>query len=314
MDIGNLEKYFFGFSLLINALFLGVAVYVLWRMEHSTDRASVSMDHSSRLALNVLQAFQGLHKELRNWGLDLKLWGKEFRLWSEVFVESADAALKSAPALQPEAQDDRLSAVLQRLTSSAGTLGVDKLEQLTEELEDLIQLFSADNRASQAGSSENPAAPEPRQTRESQRREILQLQSRLDETNRVIYDLRRENRTAYTSIAALETLRQTNSKLFAELKNQRDMAQQHESLLEQLHHSLAALHRGPAFSAAPASSSDSAADSQPDVELQSRLLRAETDRAKLSAQLKDADAAMDRALREKKMVEDRLLELLDAAP
>lgn len=312
MDLGNLGTFFFGFSLLINAVLLGLAVYVLWRMEHSTDRASQSIDHSARLALNVLHTFQSLHKEFRDWGKDLRLWSHDFKLWSKVFVESAQEAFKTPSAAT--VNEDTFTSVIEQWTASASTLGTEKMEELTEELEGLIQVFAKESRRRQNNATGEQTAPAPRLSREQQHREILELQSRLDESNRVIYDLRRENRTAYTSIAALESLRQTNSKLFAELKSQRDMARQQETSLEKLQHSVDKLATDPpVFSSATSGiyPTTVAANGAKEFELQSRLQLAETDLAKLSAQLNEADAAMDRALREKKMVEDRLLELLN---
>ena len=137
--------------------------------------------------------------------------------------------------------------------------------------------------------------------------EVEQLQKRLNESSQVIADLRRENRSAFTSGSALDTLKSVNERLFAEIRTMRTRMLSAEEKAALQAAEIQRLRSGK-----PGADNAAGREPGPHAEisaLQKQLQTLESDRAGLLEQLQETEESMSRMVREKAMIEERYLEL-----
>lgn len=298
MTTDLLAQIFYAFSLLTNALFIVVAVYVLWRMEGATARATQAVRQSAQLMVNTLSGLQ--------------TWGSGFQGWSKGFIGAAQGVLQPAQAEQESAAQIALDDRLQKVADTIGSLDVTRLTRLVNELDLMIRAMG--DEPALAGKPPLPGEAPARPVGGAPaalRQELEHLQARLTDANKMAYDLRRENRAAFTSTSALEALRQTNDRLFLELKHRSERSGRTDERLERIQDLLRTLMSRPAAAsvggeAAPAGQAVAL------EELQARLQAVEEERGQLNEQLLEIEDALGRTLREKEMIEDRFLELAQA--
>jgi len=297
MSSGLLTQIFYAVSLLTNAVFIIVAVYVLWRMEGATARAVFDIKKTSDQMTHTLHSLQQ--------------WGSGFQGWSKNFIHTAQGALKPAQDEQAQASQIALDDQLQKVTDTIESLDLKRLTRLVNELDLMIRAMGDEPSISGKAPKDEAAAVPAKGPSAALRKEIEHLQTRLADATKMAYDLRRENRAAFTSTSALEALRQTNERLFAELKHRRERMGHMDERLERIQDLLRHLTTQPAELPRPA------AGVGPEQlaaleELQARLEAVEQERGQLNEQLQEIEDALGRTLREKEMIEDRFLALAQA--
>ena len=284
-------KLFYYVSLAVNILFILVAAYTLWRIENSGNQSAKAVINAANMTQDALKAF-------KHWTSELKV---------TVLHENQQLASEEPNPFNTSREAQRMLTELQRVTMSIEDMDTQSMQQMLRELDAVISGMHLKEPLTAENQTELNRL---RGQRERLTSEVEQLQIRLDESARTIADLRRENRAAFTSGSALETLKQVNERLFAELKTMRNRMLQAEERAAALsaemdHLSLQAPVAGkPEQVIQPFSTSlnDSKA-------LQKRVLTLEADRAKLLDQLQEAQEALSRSLREKAMIEERFLKL-----
>lgn len=284
MDTPSLQKLTYLVILIVNVAFILGAIYLLWRVNDSSEKASED-----------LRGAAGSTQQALN---DFKEWMREFK----------SVVLTAAPAPRSEehqgtADSPRMLAELQKISTSIEELDARRLQQLLAELGTVIHSL-ADESSAGAG-SDTTALYRLQGQRERLAAEVEQLQKRLDESARAIADLRRENRASFTSGSALDTLKQVNERLFTEIKNMRTRMLQAEERSAMMSNELEKLR----LSKYPQESRDTGGSIAEIADLQKRLLTLESDRAQLLSQLQETEESMSRMLREKAMIEERYLEL-----
>lgn len=295
MDPELLTKVFYAVSLAVDAAFIAMVVYLLWRMEKSTSKANQDVQESAE---RMRKSLDNLHK----WGSGFQVWGRQFML----------AAQRMVPPPGGEASTEALDQQIQRVTQAFEALDVGRLRRLINELDVMIRALKDEPSVhARSGAGAGATSIQPLNgTAVALQQEVELLQTRLNDATKVIYDLRRENRTAVTSSTALESLRQTNERLTAELKFRRDkqehLTERFDRIEDLLRNVSIQVHKS---KPGPAEGVDAIQQAQL-IDLQVRLEAVEKERARLNEQLVDIEGALGRTLREKEMVEDRFLNLV----
>lgn len=273
--------------LVVNMVFVLGAVFTLWKLREAADHSSAEIIKAAEMTQDGLRAFQ-------HWVGEFKLAAKEMSQRKE----SSDSS--------PNAQ--RMMAELQRLSASIEEMDVNRLNGMLSELNTVIKHLPD---VQTADSAESAARARLEASRERLKVEVEQLQKRLSESAQVIADLRRENRGAFTSGSALDTLKSVNERLFSEIRAMRTrmISAEEKNALQ-----AAELQRLRSAKPDAVSAEGQEAGAHAEVSaLQKQLQVLEMDRAGLLEQLQETEESMSRMVREKAMIEERYLELDKAA-
>lgn len=293
MDTALLTQIAFAISLLINAALMVAAGVVLWRIDNRTTSTTEAVQHASEKMEDTLTRLQA-------WGAGLQGWGQSF-------LRSAPEALQAQEDASSAPNPDALDGSLQRVTQILESLDVARLRGLINDLDLMIRAMR--EPAASPGNASAPTGRSAADTSSALQQELEHLQARLNDATRVVYDLRRENRAAVTSTSALAALRQTNERLFAELKHRRERQGRMDDRLDRIQDQLRSLATSPARVKAFGPVSTDGEEPGAISDLQARLANVEQERARLGDQLLEIEAALGRTLREKDMIEDRFLVL-----
>ena len=312
MDFFSSTKFFYYASLVVNILFILISAYTLWRIESSNTA-------SSKYIMNAAQMTQEALKAFTHWTGELKA-GVAASARRDEGIGAKDA---SADQLRNALEAQKLLTELQKVAVSIEEMDTQRLQAMMSELDQVIESMVL------------PGAPDARSQTELMRLkgqrerlagEVEQLQVRLDESAKVIADLRRENRASFTAGSSLDLLKQVNERLFAELKTMRDRMLAAEERSAELSRELiqvqslvddkAGVTTVPSKAAAPETSGEPVvpfSSANNTAKLQKRILELEADRANLLDQVQEAQQALSRSLREKAMIEERFLKLDEIA-
>lgn len=291
MDFNFSTKLFYYVSLAVNILFILVAAYTLWRIENSGNQSANAIINAANMTQDALKAF-------KHWTSELKV--------TVVHDNQPAAAAADGNPFNTSREAQRMLTELQRVSMSIEDMDTQSLQQMLRELDAVIHGMSLKEPLGEENQTELNRL---RGQRERLMGEVEQLQLRLDESARTIADLRRENRAAFTSGSALETLKQVNERLFAELKTMRNRMLQAEERAAALTAEMDRLQLMPVAEAKTTTIEPFSSSLNDSKALQKRVLVLEADRAKLLDQLQEAQEALSRSLREKAMIEERFLKL-----
>jgi prefoldin subunit 5 len=277
------QKLLFGIILVVNMTFILGSLYALWKISEATEGSTAVIQNAAKATQDSLRMFR------------------------EALETIKEAAKNSTKATEPRSETaaaQRMTAELQRLSSSIEALDASRLNRMLNELGNTIKGLpdvTSSDPVDQAARAHLDAQ------RERLNSEVEQLQKRLDESSQVIGDLRRENRNAFTSGSALETLKSVNERLFGEIRAMRTRMLNAE---EKSAHQAEEIRRLRSLNAGDHSTGfpDDAADAE-SIALQKQIQELEADRAGLLARLQETEEAMSRMIREKAMIEERYLEL-----
>jgi chromosome segregation ATPase len=277
------QKLVYVVILVVNVAFILGAIYTLWKLSEATENSTADIRKAANMTQDSLRAF-------REWVEAFKLAAKESGQRQESLDESANA--------------QRMMAELQRLSTSIEELDASRLNQMLTELDTVIKHLP---EVQAADSMDAAARARLEAHRERLKAEVEQLQKRLNESSQVIADLRRENRSAFTSGSALDTLKSVNERLFAEIRTMRTRMLSAEEKAALQSAEIQRLRSGK-----PGADNAGSREAGPHAEisaLQKQLQTLETDRAGLLEQLQETEESMSRMVREKAMIEERYLEL-----
>lgn len=277
------QKLVYVVILVVNVAFILGAIYTLWKLSEATENSTADIRKAANMTQDSLRAF-------REWVEAFKLAAKESGQRQESLDESANA--------------QRMMAELQRLSTSIEELDASRLNQMLTELDTVIKHLP---EVQAADSMDAAARARLEAHRERLKAEVEQLQKRLNESSQVIADLRRENRSAFTSGSALDTLKSVNERLFAEIRTMRTRMLSAEEKAALQAAEIQRLRSGK-----PGADNAAGREPGPHAEisaLQKQLQTLESDRAGLLEQLQETEESMSRMVREKAMIEERYLEL-----
>jgi chaperonin cofactor prefoldin len=289
MDFNIPTKLFYFVSLAVNILFILVAAYTLWRIENSGNQSAKAIINAANMTQDALKAF--------------KLWTSELKV---TVVHDNQPAAEDGSPFNTSREAQRMLTELQRVSMSIEDMDTQSLQQMLRELDALIHGMSFKEPLGEENQIELNRL---REQRERLKSEVEQLKLRLDESAKTIVDLRRENRATFTSGSALETLKQVNERLFAELKTMRNRMLQAEERAAALTAEMDHLHLRTVAETKTTMIEPFSSSLNDSKTLHKRLLVLEADRAKLMDQLQEAQEALSRSLREKAMIEERFLKL-----
>jgi chaperonin cofactor prefoldin len=289
MDFNIPTKLFYFVSLAVNILFILVAAYTLWRIENSGNQSAKAIINAANMTQDALKAF--------------KLWTSELKV---TVVHDNQPAAEDGSPFNTSREAQRMLTELQRVSMSIEDMDTQRLQQMLRELDALIHGMSFKEPLGEENQIELNRL---REQRERLKSEVEQLKLRLDESAKTIVDLRRENRATFTSGSALETLKQVNERLFAELKTMRNRMLQAEERAAALTAEMDHLHLRTVAETKTTMIEPFSSSLNDSKTLHKRLLVLEADRAKLMDQLQEAQEALSRSLREKAMIEERFLKL-----
>lgn len=295
MDSELLTKTAYAVSLLINAVFIIIATYVLWRIESSTSKTNQAVKESTERMAKTLE--------------NLQRWGNGFQTWGKQFIESAKGVVQPTLEERTQASSIALDDQLQKVVHTIESLDVARLKRLINELDLMIRAMKDEPNLNSSSIPESPISQPIGQASSALRQELEHLQTRLSDATKVVYDLRRENRASLTSTSALEALRLTNERLFAELKHRREKQSHIDDRLERIQEMIRGLSSQNTKIKMVASDSMDADQQDQLIDLQARLESVENERTQLNKQLSEIENALGRTLREKEMIEDRFLSL-----
>lgn len=298
MDTALLTQIAFAISLLINAALMVAAGVVLWRIDARTTSTTEAVQHASAEMEDTLTRLQA-------WGAGLQGWGQSF-------LRSAPEGLQAPQDTSSASNPDALDGSLKQVTQILESLDVARLRGLINDLDLMIRAMR--EPAASPGNASPSMDRSAADASSALQQELEHLQTRLNDATRVVYDLRRENRAAVTSTSALEALRQTNERLFAELKHRRERQGRMDDRLDRIQDQLRSLAMQPPKAKTFGPGSPDGEEPGMVSDLQARLANVEQERAQLGNQLLEIEAALGRTLREKDMIEDRFLVLSAERP
>jgi hypothetical protein len=315
MEFFASTQFFYYASLVVNILFILISAYTLWRIESSNAESSKYIVNAAKMTQDALKSF--LH-----WTSELNVNVNHQNLPAAPSQEQA-----SKEQLKNALEAQKLLTELQKVAVSIEEMDTQRLQAMMGELDSVIEGMVM--QGGEPGSRAQTELMRLKGQRERLAAEVEQLQVRLDESSKVIADLRRENRASFTAGSSLDLLKQVNERLFAELKTMRDRMLNAEERAAELSAELVIAQnerdKAPLGARTDAAEvEDKVAAAAPDAvvpfgsanntaKLQKRVLELEADRAKLLDQVQEGQQALSRALREKAMIEERFLKLDEMA-
>lgn len=283
MDDTDYQKLVYIVILTVNVAFMVGAVYTLWKLTDATERSNADISSAANSTQESLRAF---------------------RDWVEAFKIAAKETQQQPAPAKESAANQRMVAELQRLAASIEGLDANRLNQM---LNDLGSVINGLPEVQAPDSSEAASRARLEAHRERLKTEVEQLQLRLSESAKAIADLRRENRSAFTSGSALDTLKGVNERLFSEMRTMRTRlldAEEKAALQESENQRLRNDKSAPNGEPSPGGGQHAEI-----AALQKQLQNLEADRSGLLGQLQETEESMSRMVREKAMIEERYLEL-----
>lgn len=279
MELHSYQKLAYLGILICNICLVVGATFILWRVHQNNVDSSRRFASSLHLNTKAVKRLETSTDGIR-----------------EAARELLDASRK--PSEIDNLSNQKMLAELHRISSAIDQIEVGKVLSM---LDTLLQEWQA--TGSQLTSQEQRASGQVARLKS----EVSNLQVRLAESSSVITNMRRENRATFTSSSALQTLKDVNEKLFAEIKSTRARMLKAEERVVQLDDQLHVfLARSAPLTAVP---EGTAVAGEADDELLRELNELRTDRLRIMNQLQHAEDDMQRMLREKTMLEERYLEL-----